>query len=120
MNVISTVKQKFNKIYNKLLSYIPSALPVGLEDFDSWAKSIIDQSKVPDNDSVRFSLAVMVLHLETTISHKAKAYFVRALHKAAANQVVSQVIQDLKAKQAQPAAAPATPVVAAPANDPQQ
>lgn len=84
----------------KLLALIPTRLPQGLSEFESWSNEIISLYGSPNNDSVKFSLAVMILHLDSTTSHKPKAYFGRALRKAASNQVVSQVINDLKDKQA--------------------
>jgi hypothetical protein len=83
-----------------VLSYLPRRLPQGLTEFSDFAQEVLSLSGLPDNDSTRFSLAVMVLHLDSTSSHKPKRYFIRSLQKTAANQVVSQVINDLKEKQA--------------------
>lgn len=74
-------------------------LPRGLAEFETWAKEIIELAGAPDNDSVRFALATMVLHLGTEDDTYPKEGFAKRLRKAMANQVVSQVINELKAKQ---------------------
>lgn len=89
-----------SKISNKIKQFLNrNLLPQGISEFESWSADIITKAGLPDNDSVRFSVAVMVLHLPSECASKPKSYFIKCLQKAAANQVVSQVIQDLKAKQ---------------------
>lgn len=85
--------------FRKLLMRFKTPLPQGLTEFESWSDSIIEAFDVPNNASVKFSLATMVLHLGQTESRKAKAYFGACLRKAAANEVAAFVMQDLKAKQ---------------------
>lgn len=101
--------KKVKQIINRFLGLFPSRLPVGMTEFDKWAKSVIEMSPLPYNDSTVFSLATMVLHLPATTNYKSKEYFIRSLHKAAANQIAAGVMQDLKEKQraAQEAAAKA-------------
>jgi hypothetical protein len=90
---------KLKFVVNYLTSFFPTPLPVGIAEFDTWALSILNLTSFPDNDSTRFSLAVMVLHMDSTTASKPRQYFARALHKAGANQIASQVVQDLKQKQ---------------------
>lgn len=87
------------KLVNILLSYIPTPLPVSMPELKEWQDSILAMSKVPDNDSTRFAVSVMIFHLDATTDRKAKRYFVRALNKSAANEVANAVCMDLKAKQ---------------------
>lgn len=91
--------KKCHKYMTRLFHFIPTALPIGITEFDKWAKDIIDTYGFPDNDSIKFSMAVMILHLSATTAYKPKRYFALATLKGMSNQVVSQVIQDLKAKQ---------------------
>lgn len=93
--VLKTIKQWFNKV----VGVFPTALPRGMTEWEQWVSSVISTYDLPDNDSFRFSLAVMVLHLDSTSDVKPKYYFAKAIRKAMSNQVVSQVIQDAKAKQ---------------------
>ena len=90
---------KIKKLWARTRALFPSKLPVGLTEFNTWSDSIIELYNAPNNDSVKFSLAVMVLHLPPTTAYKSKEYFGRSLTKGAANEVASYVMQDLKTKQ---------------------
>lgn len=104
--LIGYIKSFFSTYLNALgtgvyqfLGIFPTRLPVGMTEFNIWAQSVIKTYGLPNNDSVVFSLAVMVLHLDSTTDRKPKLYFAKSVRKAMSNQIVSQVIQDLKAKQ---------------------
>lgn len=84
----------------KFTSFFPTKLPVGLAEFNEWADSIIELSgRFADEDSLKFAIANMVLHLGPQRSSAPKNYFVRSLRKTAANQVAGQVFLDIKEKQ---------------------
>lgn len=91
--------QKIKRAYERIRAYFPSRLPQGMEEADAWSERIIRMSGLPQNDSIKFALCVKVLHLGEADSSKPDEFFIRSLHKAAANQVVSQIINDLKTKQ---------------------
>lgn len=95
-------------------AYFPSPVPQGITEFESWAKSIIDLYGFPDNDSVRFALATMILHSGPTAAATSKRYFGLMVKAGAAKQVASQVFQDIKQRQKQ---AEATAILTASAND---
>jgi hypothetical protein len=95
MNLINKIKNFFVK----LTHFLPTKIPTGIAEFESWSSSIIKTYGFPDNDSVRWALAVKILHDGETKALRAKRYFYLAMHKSMANQVVSQVIQDIKTKQ---------------------
>ena len=89
-----------NLILKRLLSYLPSKLPVGVSEFQTWSDSVIELSgEFADRDSMKFALASQVIHLGPQKSSVPKNFFVRSMRKAAANQVASQVFQDIKLKQ---------------------
>ncbi len=91
-----------NLTFKRLLSYYPTPLPVGLSEFETWADSIIELSgEFADKDSMKYAIASNLIHLPHTKAKVPKAYFVNTLRKAAANQVASQVFQDIKIKQQQ-------------------
>jgi len=93
------------KLLLTALSYVPTPLPVGLTEFYKWSDSIIAISgKFADEDSMRWAIASQLMHLGAQKAYVPKSYFVRSLRKAAANQVASQVFQDIKTKQAEAAA----------------
>lgn len=77
----------------------PGVLPQGVTAFNTWADSIILHYGLPDNDSVRFMLATMILHAKEDACYLSKEYFAKRALKSAANQVAAGVMQDLKAKQ---------------------
>lgn len=81
------------------LAHIPTKLPQGMAEFETWSNDIIDLYKMPNNDSIKFALATAVMHLSATDAYKPKAYFGRILIKGAANQIVYAVMNDLKIKQ---------------------
>lgn len=87
------------RVVANFLSYLPRRLPQGLTEFNSFAEEVIGLAGLPDNDSTRFAVAVQIMHLGQTDSHKPRRYFVKTLAKGAASQVASQVINDLKDKQ---------------------
>jgi len=90
------------RLLKQILSLVPSRLPVGVSEFETWANSIIELSgEFADRDSMNFALATMVMHLGPQRSTVSKNYFVRSLRKAAANQVAGQVFQDIKERQKQ-------------------
>lgn len=88
------------RLFKRLLSYFPAPLPVGLTSFNEWADSIIELSgKFADEDSLKWAISNMVMHLPSTTDRVPKNYFVKCLRKTAANQVCGQVFMDIKEKQ---------------------
>jgi SNF2 family DNA or RNA helicase len=90
---------KLKSILNWLLTFLPSPLPVGVKEFESWSSSIIQAYGLPDNDSVRFALATQIMHLGPTEANKPRRYFGLCLLKGAATQVAYGVMGELKEKQ---------------------
>lgn len=88
--------RKFLKV---LLSYIPTKLPHGMTEFEAWSRSIIALSNCPDNESTRFTVAVMILHMNPDEDRKAKHFFVKKLNKAACNELANKIAMDLKEAQ---------------------
>lgn len=89
-----------NLLCKRLASYFPSKLPVGKSEFDAWADSIIELSgPFADKDSMLFAIASILIHQPANRGSIPKAYFVNSLRKSAANQVASQVFQDVKQRQ---------------------
>lgn len=90
------------KTYNYFRSYFPTKLPVGTTEFEAWVDSIIELAgKYADRDSMKFAIASMLIHADARHGALSKQYFVTRLRKSAANQIASQVFQDLKQKQAE-------------------
>lgn len=92
----------FNKIkfiVSYLLAYVPTRLPIGMTEFDTWAKSVIDLTRLPDNDSTRFALASTVPHQKADKFLTPKIKYAWLLEKSAANQVAFGIMTELKEKQ---------------------
>lgn len=71
-----------------------------MTEFHKWADSIIELTgPIADTSSLKWALSMSVLHAPEAAAYLPKMYFVRRLIKGAANQVVSQAVQDLKAAQ---------------------
>lgn len=89
-------------LLKRLMSLVPTPLPVGMTEFEEWSNSIIELSgNYADTDSMKFAIASMVIHLGPQTSHISKNHFVRSLRKTAANQIASQVFIDVKERQKQ-------------------
>lgn len=102
-----------NKLYHKVLSFLPSKLPTGLPgapSFEQWVSSIITAYGFPDNSSMRFAIAVSVLHAENEVktlsqfllgfpATRSKRYFALKLMKGAANQIAAAEMERLKTEQ---------------------
>lgn len=95
--------KKLRRLLKALKSLIPQTLPQGRADFDSWASDIIELSGLPDNDSMRFALASIIIQLRTSrdraFGRFKPALFVRELKLGAASEVASSVMYEMKQKQ---------------------
>lgn len=90
------------KFLTLLLRFFPRPLPLGRQEFYDWSDRIISQcGDFADAESMRFVLATNVLHLGQQTAYKSDEFFIRTLKKAAANQVSSQIFQEIKVKQAE-------------------
>jgi hypothetical protein len=88
------------RLVKQLRARFPTKLPVGKTEFDSWADSIIELSgPFADKDSMLFAIASILIHADSKFGAIPTKYFVDRLRKSAANQVASQVFQDIKTKQ---------------------
>ena len=77
-------------------------LPLGKQEFDDFVARI--KSSIPPlqgltDESLRFTLATMILRLGPQDSHKDDLYFAKSIMKAGANEVAAAVIQELKSSQ---------------------
>ncbi len=87
-------------LIKRLLSRLPTNLPVGMTEFESFANDIIELSGAyADADSLKFAIASMIQHADAKYAALPKNYFVVRLRKVAANQIAGQVFYDIKTKQ---------------------
>jgi len=90
---------KFKQLIQYLLAFIPTTLPQGMTEFEIWSDNILNLYKLPNNESTKFALATMILHLPSGKSKVSKRHFGESLKKASANEIAAAVMQNLKAKQ---------------------
>jgi hypothetical protein len=96
----ATIVKAISVVFQRIRAYLPEKLPTGKTAMEAWMNQIILLSGIQaDIDSMHFALATMILHAENSAKYLSKNYFIRRLHKGAANQVASQVFQDIKEKQ---------------------
>lgn len=93
---MSTTITKVKNFFQKLLDRVPTRLPNGMTEFETWSKSIIDTYGFPDNDSVRFMLAAMIMHLGQTDAYKPKRYFALSGLAAASKEIAHARMVQLK------------------------
>lgn len=96
---MNNLLSKAKRLLSFLLAYIPTRLPIGMTEFDSWAGSVIALTNLPDNDSTRFALASTIPHQKAEHFYVAKIKFAILLQKSAANQIAGGIMHELKAKQ---------------------
>lgn len=87
----------------KLLSYLPTRLPVGIADFEKFAADIMallpkGLKNIPRND-IEFVIATTMQRLGPDAVRRSKNYFVSIVHSAASKQVAAQVFQNIKIRQ---------------------
>ncbi|CAM6004762.1 unnamed protein product [Sphagnum balticum] len=66
---------------------------------DAMVNTVHLEGKFADQDSMRFAIASILLHADSSKGSLPKHYFISRLRKSAANQIASQVFQDIKTKQ---------------------
>lgn len=96
---MKNLSNKLKKLLNIVLSYFPTPLPIGISEFERWSDSVLELTPLPNNESMKWSLATMILHSDKGDAYKPKRYFARCLHKAAANEIAGAYMHDLKEKQ---------------------
>ncbi len=105
LNMLQKIKKVLKVLLLQVTSNFKMTLPVGLTEFEQWAQDIIVLSKAPDNDSVRFALASIIINLKHDQPKQSKKYCAGILIKGMATQVASSVFHEMKVKQAEAAKA---------------
>jgi hypothetical protein len=77
---------------------LPTSVPLFEEFVQACRRSVPELSTLTD-DSLKFTVASMILGLPPTQSYKRISYFSHSLRKAAANEISWNCIQGLKEKQ---------------------
>lgn len=99
---MNTFLNKLKLLGTKILYLFPSRIPIGMEEFDNWAKDILTTYGWPDNGSFRFALATMIINQDNKGWRKkyvSKYAFSLALHSSAAKQIAGEYFRLIKDQQ---------------------
>jgi hypothetical protein len=84
----------------RVLSHFPTKLPVGTAQFNTFVEDVIELSgQYAEFTSMKFAIASILIHADSSKGALPKNYFVVRLRKSAANQIASQAFQEIKAAQ---------------------
>lgn len=91
----------FKRLFKQFLGFFPSALPNGMQAFDTWVADLAETYTLPteDSDSIKFVLASIIMRLGPQAAYKSKFFFYLTLKAGAAKQVAGEFFQQIKLKQ---------------------
>lgn len=84
-----------------LFSRVKHRLPIGADEYLTFCEHFFGMYDIPDNASMRYAIATMIMHLQPDRCVASFHFFAVALYKAMANEVAYQFMQDQKTKQKQ-------------------
>lgn len=89
-----------NKLVRKIRSFFPSAVPIGMTEFNKWADDIIELSGAPKNETSKFALSAILIHsFKPHEAYIPKNLLKKHLMKGMANQVAGEFMWEQKEKQ---------------------
>jgi len=94
---MNNIKSKFKRFFQKIKDRFPSRIPDGMTAHNEWVQSLIDTYGFPNNDSVRFTFASMILQLGQLDAYKPKRDFALAGLAAASKEIALARMKELKA-----------------------
>lgn len=96
---MNKITKKIKNLLQRLLDRIPTRLPDGALAFENWCQSLINTYGFPDNDSVRFMFAAMIMHTGQTAAYLPKRFFALSGLAAASKEVAHDRMVVMKEKQ---------------------
>lgn len=83
----------------RIIGLIPSRLPVGMKEFDTWAGEVLFLAQLPDNATTRGALAASTFHSNGKGfgGYQSKWKVAMGMIKGASNQVCHAKFMELKA-----------------------
>lgn len=108
---LSALKNAIKQFILKILSFIPTPLPVGMTEYNKWMDSVLNLvGPIADKTSMTWLISNEIMHIKSGTDRVPKRYFVKVLRKFAANQLAASVVNQIKEQQeaARKAAAEAT------------
>jgi hypothetical protein len=107
------MSKKIKKYYHLIVDRFPSRLPDGMTALEKWTQSLIDTYDFPDNASVRFMLAAMIMQTGPEDAYVPKRKFALMGLAAASKEVAHARLVELKEAQQAKAADEAKAAAAA-------
>lgn len=99
MMLKNTIRLVLNRL-TRLRNLLPSKIPTGLTEFKKWSQSIVDVYEFPNNPSLHFTIATILLHhVNPSQDTVAKARIASKVRRGMANQLAVEVMRELKAEQ---------------------
>lgn len=91
---------RLKNVYNKLLSYFPETVPVGMTAHKAWSASIGELiGPIAGAKDIEFAVAAEVIRLGPNTCYIPKNYFVKRVRAGAAKQIAGAVLERLKNEQ---------------------
>lgn len=83
-----------------IFSFFPTALPVGMTEFNAWADSIVELTgPIADRDSLIWVASQEIMRLPPGHARVSKRQIVNTLRKFATNQLAAAKVNEIKAAQ---------------------
>ncbi len=103
-SVFSQISKFFSKVTRLAAQFaglFPSRLPLGMDDFYSYSKSITSAYDLPTNNQrdVDFVIANEIIRLRSQVTHVPKFYFVKAIRHMSAKQIAGEAFNRIKEEQ---------------------
>lgn len=79
-----------------LWDFLPTRLPVTMDQFDTFAEHIFENYDITDEPDTRHIIASMIQHLKPDVHAKSVRHFVKCIHAAQAKMAAFDVMQAIK------------------------
>ncbi len=89
-----------NQQFKRLLSYIPTQLPLGLTAYKAWSNEVVELiGPIANTDDLHFCVAAEVLRVGPSANAVSKNYFVKRVRAGATKQLAGAVFTEIKERQ---------------------
>lgn len=88
------------KLGRQLLGFLPTKLPVGTTEFETWIDSFFHTYDLAttDRDSIVHALATSIMHLGPQAHKKSKYFFYKVVQAGSAKQIAHHMFREMQLK----------------------
>lgn len=87
-------------LVKRLLSYLPTTLPVGMTKYEAWSDSVAELiGPIATKEDLDFCIAAEVIRVGPNVCSAPKNYFVKRVRAGAAKQIAGAVFSRIKEDQ---------------------